>query len=80
MQIGDSVYLDIKVKGLNKEGFITHENLKSFILTETAGTSLPYLCFSFFTTGIDKEITEYFVENNNAEIEVAIGKYLRRFK
>ena len=73
MQIGDSVYIDVKINGINKEGFITPENLKSFILTETAGTSLPYLCFSFFTKGLDKSITEYFVENNNTEIEVSIG-------
>lgn len=72
MQIGNSVYLNIKVKGsLNFDDFITPQNLKNFMLVETAGTSLPYVCFSFFST--DKKIIEYFIENNSKDIEVSIG-------
>lgn len=74
MQIGNSIYLDIKIKGSLQGSFLTPQNLKSFLIAETAGTSLPIACFSFFS--LDKKIIEYFVENNNKEIEVSIGNTL----
>lgn len=72
MQIAENVYLDIKVKSnkfLNLSKSLSFDNLKDFIMVETAGTSLPYICFSFFTT--DKELIEYFIENN--KVEVTLG-------
>ena len=69
MQIGDSVYLDIKVKGSNKRNFLTPQNLKTFMIIESSGASLPIASFSFFSE--DKSIIELFIENN--KIEMSIG-------
>ena len=71
MQIGENVYLDIKVKSdkaLKPTRALSYDNLKDFIMVETAGTSLPYICFSFFAT--DKDLIEYFIENNKVEISL----------
>ena len=70
MQIGDKVYLDIKVKGSDKEGILTYDMLKTFELVETAGTSLPYIYFSFAT--FDTSLADLFMENN--EVIVSIGE------
>ena len=72
MQISDNAYLDIKVKSakaLQSSIALSYDNLKNFIIVETAGASLPYACFSFFTS--NKELVEYFIENN--KIEVTVG-------
>lgn len=72
MQISDTAYLDIKVrsaKALQSSIALSFDNLKNFIIVETAGASLPYACFSFFTS--NKELVEYFIENN--KIEVTVG-------
>lgn len=69
MEIGN-VYLDIKVKDAkNKDQYLTYDNMKDFVLVETAGTSLPYICFSFWS--LNKDLIELFIENN--EVEVSIG-------
>ena len=69
MDIGN-VYLDIKVKDAkNQEQYLTYDNMQEFILVETAGTSLPYICFSFWS--LNKELIELFIENN--EVEVSLG-------
>ena len=70
MQLSDKVYLEIKVKGSNKEGIVSYDMLKRFELVETAGTSLPYICFSFAT--FDKSLADLFMENN--EVTVSIGE------
>ena len=69
MEIGN-VYLDLKVRDAeNKDIYLSYDNMNEFLLVETAGTSLPYICFSFWTT--DKKLIELFIENN--EVEVSIG-------
>ena len=70
MEIGN-VYLDIKIRnGKNEEMYILPSNMNGeFMLVETAGTSLPYICFSFWTT--NKKLIESFIENN--EVEIALG-------
>ena len=70
MQIGDSAYLEIKVKGSNREGIVAYDMLKRFQLVETAGASLPYICFSFAT--FDESLANLFIENN--EVLVTIGE------
>lgn len=71
MQIGDNVYMDIRIKDESRKRVaLSYDNMKDFQLVETAGTSLPYICFSFFT--FDKNLAEYFMENN--EIEISIGE------
>lgn len=70
MQLSNKVYLEIKVKGSNKEGIVSYDMLKKFELVETAGTSLPYVCFSFAT--FDKSLADLFMENN--EVTVSIGE------
>ena len=70
MQIGENVYLNIKViNAKNEEQYLSFDNMKEFILVETAGTSLPYVCFSFWTT--NKKLIELFIENN--KVEVSLG-------
>lgn len=71
MKLGNGVYVDIAIKGSGKHDFINEKNLRSFTMVETAGTSLPYISFSFVTT--DKDIVEFFNEKNDREIEVSIG-------
>lgn len=69
MQIGENVYLSIKVTNAkNEEQYLSYDNMKEFILVETAGTSLPYVCFSFWTT--NKKLIELFIENNQAEVSL----------
>ena len=70
MQVGENVYLEIKVKGSDREGIVSYDMLKKFELVETAGTSLPYICFSFAT--FDKGLADLFIENN--EVIVSIGE------
>lgn len=70
MQVSSNVYVDIKVKGSNKEGIVSYDMLENFQLVETAGTSLPYICFSFAT--FDKDLADLFMENN--QIVVTIGE------
>jgi len=70
MQIGNSVYVDIRVKGSDQRGILTFDNMKELQLVETAGTSLPYICLSFFT--LDKNLADLFMQNN--QIEVSIGQ------
>lgn len=69
MQVGN-VYLDIKVKGSNKEGIVTFDMLKKFEIVETAGTSLPYICFAFAT--FEEGLADLFIENN--EVIISIGE------
>ena len=69
MQVGN-VYLEIKVKGSNREGIVTFDMLKKFEMVETAGTSLPYICFAFAT--FDKGLADLFIENN--QVIVSIGE------
>ena len=70
MQLSDNVYLEIKVKGSDREGIVSYDMLKRFELVETAGTSLPYVCFAFAT--FDKSLADLFMENN--EVIVSIGE------
>ena len=70
MQLSDKVFLEIKVKGSDKEGIVSYDMLKKFELVETAGTSLPYICFSFAT--FDKGLADLFIENNL--VTVSIGE------
>lgn len=70
MQIMEDVYIDIRVKGSSSRSELSYDQLKNFELVETAGTSLPYICFSFFT--FDGEWAKQFVKNNT--IELKIGK------
>ena len=70
MQLSDKVYLEIKVKGSDREGIVSYDMLRRFELVETAGTSLPYICFAFAT--FDKGLADLFVENN--EVIVSIGE------
>ena len=70
MQLSDKVYLEIKVKGSDREGIVSYDMLKRFELVETAGTSLPYVCFAFAT--FDKSLADLFVENN--QVTVLIGE------
>ena len=74
MQLSDKVYLEIKVKGSNEEGIISYDMLKKFELVETAGTSLPYIFFSFAT--FDKSLADLFVENN--QVTVSLGETRRK--
>ena len=69
MQVGN-VYLEIKVKGSNKEGIVSFDMLRRFEMVETAGTSLPYVCFAFAT--FDKGLVDLFIENN--EVTICIGE------
>lgn len=70
MQIGENAYLSIKVKGKEEE-LATAENVQEFMLVETSGTSLPYICFSLTTIGGRKDLTSFVKENNI--IQVSIG-------
>ena len=70
MQLSDKVYLEIKVKGSDREGIVSYDMLKRFELVETAGTSLPYICFSFAT--FDKSLADLFMENN--QVTVSFGE------
>ena len=69
MQIGNNVYLEVKVKGSDREGIVSFDMLRKFKLVETAGASLPYICLSFVTT--DESLANLFLQNN--EITVYIG-------
>ena len=69
MQLGNSVFIEIKIKGSDKEGIVSYDMLNRLELVETAGTSLPYICFSFAT--FDKSLADLFVENN--QVTVSIG-------
>ena len=68
MQVGN-VFVDIKIKGYDKEDIVTFYNIKEIQIVETAGASLPYLYGSIFT--FDKNLADYFQQNNT--IEVSIG-------
>lgn len=70
MQLGNSVYLEIKVKGSDREGIVSYDMLRKFQLVETAGTSLPYICFAFAT--FDKSLADLFMENN--QVIVSLGE------
>ena len=70
MQVGNNTYLEIKVKGSNKEGIVSFDMLKKFEMVETAGTSLPYVCFAFAT--LDQGLADLFIENN--QVIVSIGE------
>ena len=70
MQVGNNIYLEIKVKGSNREGIVTFDMLQRFEMVETAGTSLPYICFAFAT--LDKGLVDLFIENN--EVIVSVGE------
>ena len=70
MQVGDNVYIDIRIKGSDKTDFISYDNMKELQLVETAGASLPYIFLSFFVT--DKNIADLFMAKN--KIEVVIGE------
>ena len=70
MQISDKVYIDIKVKGSKKEGIVTFDMFQRFEMVETAGASLPYICFSFAT--FDTSLADLFMENN--EVQITIGE------
>lgn len=70
MQLGNNIFVKIKVVGSDKSGFLSYDNVENFTFVETAGTSLPYICFSFFH--VKKELTELFIENN--KMEVSIGE------
>lgn len=69
MQIGKNAFLDIRVKESNKRNLINYENLKIFQFRLTAGASLPWVIFSFYTT--DQEVADLFIQNN--KIEVTFG-------
>ena len=68
MQIMENVYIDIGVKGSSSRSELNYDQLKNFELVETAGTSLPYICFSFFT--FDGEWAKQFVKNNTIELKI----------
>lgn len=70
MQIGENAYLSIKIKGKSEE-LATFDNVKSCLLVETSGTSLPYICFSLYTLGKDKELVTFLQETN--VVQVSIG-------
>lgn len=70
MQIGNNVYIDIRVKGSDKRNIIKADNMKRLELVETAGASLPYFYASFFT--FDRELADLFMQNNL--VEVLIGE------
>ena len=70
MQVGNNIYLEIRVKGSNKEGIVSFDMLRNFEIVETAGTSLPYICFAFGT--LDQGLADLFIENN--EVVVSIGE------
>lgn len=68
MQIGDNLYVDIKVKNDPKRGILEWNRLIALEITETAGASLPYICFSFATTNGDW--AKKFIKNNTIEIRI----------
>lgn len=70
MQLSSNVYLEIKVKGSDREGIVSYDMLQRFQLVETAGASLPYICFAFAT--FDKSLANLFMENN--EVIVSLGE------
>lgn len=71
MQISPNIYFDIKIANYDtSEPIVTSDNMGRFQLVESAGASLPYLVFSFFTT--KSELVGYFCAVN--EIEVTIGE------
>lgn len=75
MQISPNIYFDIKIAHYDtKEPIITSDNMGRFQLVESAGASLPYLVFSFYTT--DANLVGYFCAVN--EIEVTIGENAER--
>lgn len=73
MQIMENVYIDIKVKGSNKRTKLNFDQLKDFQMVESAGTTLPYICFSFFT--FDGDWAKQFVKNNT--ILLTIGRTIQ---
>ena len=73
MQVSDKVYIDIKVKGSENNGkgnIVQDWMIQRLEMVETAGASLPYICFSFAT--LDKDVVDLYMENN--EVIVSIGE------
>ena len=68
----ENVYVDIRVKGSRSRSSLNYDQLKNFELVETAGASLPYVCFSFFT--FDGEWAKQFVKNNTVELKIGVNE------
>lgn len=68
MQLMDNIFIDIKVKGSSSNGELNYDQLKNFELVETAGTSLPYVCFEFFT--FNEDWAKQFVKSNTIELKI----------
>ena len=70
MQIGNSIYFDIEVMGMDIENFLTYADILDFILVETAGASLPYIYIKMIIR--DEKIKNSFLLNN--QLKVSIGE------
>ena len=73
MQVTENVYLSIKVKGQNEE-LVTYDNVKDFKIVETSGSSLPYIVFSLYTVGQDKDLVTYLKANNTVQVTIGNTK------
>ena len=67
MQVGN-VFIDLKVVGYDKDNIVTLNNMQNMQITETAGTSLPYVVGTFFT--FDKNLADYFQLNNTLQLGI----------
>ena len=65
MQVGNT-YIDIKIRGYDKENIVTLSNIKMLQIVETAGTSLPYMYGTLFT--YNKNVADYFQQNNFLDV------------
>jgi hypothetical protein len=64
------VFIDISIKDSTVEGKLDFDQLSRFELVETAGTSLPYVCFQFFT--FNHEWAQQFIKNNTIIVKIGV--------
>jgi len=69
MQIGENLYIDIEVEGMNVTNFINVGDMLDCKIIETAGASLPYVFVRFIT--FDEKIANSFQLDN--KIKLSIG-------
>lgn len=70
MQISPNVYFKVELENTTSlpQPFITQDNMGQFKIVETAGTSLPFVVLSFYTT--DEKVIGYFSSNNLVKVTV----------
>ena len=69
MQIGDNLYIDIEVNGMNITNFLDVGDMQECKIVETAGASLPFAYVKFIT--FNEKVMNSFQLGN--EVTLSIG-------